>query len=359
MKLFRLIAINILVLLILAGISASGIELWVRMQPRNVFVEFDPILGLRLQPGAEGIYRGLFFLAPNPYINTPVRINSYGIRGPEITIEKPPGSHRVLVLGDSFVQAFEVDNKDTFSALLEKKAREESSSLVEFIPMGVMGYGTAQELLWLRANVAKFKPDLVILMVFLYNDVMENSRSLHYSGARPYFELEGDSLTLVALPTKLNRFKYWAAEHMRSYYLYKEIGYRSGPIRRVLNLLGLDSNPLGEKQSSKIVGLNHSRGFKLTFALIEEMRRVAADAGSPLVIAYHGTYPTGLERDSESLLAAFCDENKFECVNLNGDLRASKENFIPQDDHWSVAGHKLVAEILWKRWSRHFLGPTR
>ena len=360
MKLLRLVAINFLVFIALLGASFVAIELWARMQPRSMFVEFDPLLGFRLKPSVEGVYRGLSALTPNPYIRTPVRINSLGLRGPEITLKKPLGTRRVLVLGDSFVEAFEVSYEETFYARLERMAQEHTKHPVEIIPMGVMGYGTAQELLWLREHGTKFQPDLVILLLFLGNDVIDNSRALHFSGGRPYFDLEGDALKLVSLPNAVNRYKYWAAEHIRSFLLYKELGSRFSSFRKILDRFSLDNNAgRGGGAAPTASDPKVYQAFQLTFALIKGLRQTTTAMGSPLLVAYYGDYKTELPQDAQTLTANFCATEALECLNLNPYVTRDEQNVVPGDGHWSVAGHRVVADSLWRQWNHYFIGPDK
>jgi hypothetical protein len=91
----------------------------------SIFWVQDPLLGWRHEPNAEGTYVG-----PRPWPvewSTPLRINSLGLRGPELEAV-PPGGYRVLALGDSLTAAFEVPYEETFTALLEEKLTERSTT---------------------------------------------------------------------------------------------------------------------------------------------------------------------------------------------------------------------------------------
>lgn len=50
----------------------------------------------------------------------PVHINAHGTRGPEFQIEKPPGTFRILSLGDSRTFGWGVADEDTYSRRLEQ-----------------------------------------------------------------------------------------------------------------------------------------------------------------------------------------------------------------------------------------------
>lgn len=129
-----------------------------------------------------------------------VRVNSTGFRGPEITTEKAEGVFRIAVLGDSFVEALQVEENATLPFQIQQllnSANGIPTRNYEVINCGVSGYGTAQELLMLRHHVLHLKPDAVLLAVYPENDIRNNLRNLENDPARPYFTIdEHDSLIL-------------------------------------------------------------------------------------------------------------------------------------------------------------------
>jgi len=136
----------------------------------EIFWQEDPLLGWAHTPNSESVYVG-----PRPWpveFSAPVRINSLGLRGPEIT-ELPENGYRVMVLGDSLVAAFEVPWQQTFSALLEAEMNREFDFPVQVINAGVRGYGTDQSYLYYKERGSLLRPDLVI---FIHggNDAADN-----------------------------------------------------------------------------------------------------------------------------------------------------------------------------------------
>ena len=144
----------------------------------------------RLRAGASGwwIAEGRAF----------VSINSDGLRDREHVIPKPPNVFRVAILGDSFTEALQVDLHDTYWKVAEKSLQTRQLNgepEIEFVNFGVMGHGTAQELLMLRHYVWKYDPDLV-LVAFCHNDIQNNSRKLGGGEMRPYYVLRDNALHL-------------------------------------------------------------------------------------------------------------------------------------------------------------------
>src|ERR1700749_992120 len=156
-----------------------------------VFYQPDEVRGYSLRPGMEGWYRkeGEAF----------IRINSDGLRDREHAKQKPPGVFRIAVVGDSYAEAFQVEQEKAFWSVLERRLQDcqaLAGRKVEVINFGVSGYGTAQELLTLREKVWNYSPDLVLLAVTTNNDVLDNSRALKVTDEIPYFVMSGDQLTL-------------------------------------------------------------------------------------------------------------------------------------------------------------------
>lgn len=138
------------------------------------------------------------------------RINALGLRDRERTYEKPVGTKRVLLLGDSITEAMQVPLENTFATLLEDNLRARGES-IEVVNTGVAAYSTDNELEYFRTEGKRFAPDLVVLVFNVVNDVAENSRALQSRvyEARPdmmpkkaFFQLDAEgSLVREPLPT--------------------------------------------------------------------------------------------------------------------------------------------------------------
>lgn len=104
----------------------------------------------------------------------PIRTNSLGLRSPEIERQKPAGTTRILVLGDSVAFGWGLRGEDTFaSQLASLLATVYPDKRFEVINAGVSGYGTWQELDWLKQTGIALQPDVVIVQAHL-NDAADN-----------------------------------------------------------------------------------------------------------------------------------------------------------------------------------------
>lgn len=102
--------------------------------------------------------------------------NAQGFRADrDFTYDKPAGVFRVLVLGDSHTQGFEVHQNESYSAVLEKLLRDRGIK-AEVINAGVSGFGTAEQLVMLENEGLRYKPDAVVVGFFA-NDYEDSARS--------------------------------------------------------------------------------------------------------------------------------------------------------------------------------------
>lgn len=133
------------------------------------FVEPSLVSGRANKPNTEGWKRASEF-------TTWVRVNSKGLRGPEIDYAKAAGVHRILVLGDSFTFALQVAEEETFVARLAGRLNDSRAPLrIETINAGTDGWSTANEYAWLVSEGYRYEPDLVLVMFFEGNDPGDNA----------------------------------------------------------------------------------------------------------------------------------------------------------------------------------------
>lgn len=131
---------------------------------------------LRLMPRASFHHRSREF----DYV---FRTNSLGLRGPEYPFAKPPGVRRVIVVGDSFVAGYGVAEEHLLTVRLEDELNSPAAapsglgakpvSRTEIVNVGRSGSSTVRELDLYEMLGRKFSPDIVILVYFYGNDLVE------------------------------------------------------------------------------------------------------------------------------------------------------------------------------------------
>ncbi|HUG52910.1 MAG TPA: SGNH/GDSL hydrolase family protein [Vicinamibacteria bacterium] len=155
------------------------------------YMEHDPHRGWRHRPGARATYRRREY-------TTDVAINAQGLREAERHYVAPPGTFRVLALGDSFVEGYTVAYEQTVTQAAEK-ALSRPGCPVEVLNAGHAGYGTDQEYLFYRDEGVKYRPQVVLLFLF-YNDIFSNTVSNYFGSPKPLLAVRHGALVLTNEP---------------------------------------------------------------------------------------------------------------------------------------------------------------
>ena len=187
--------INVSLLVVVCVLGLGALELTARYLDRpKAGQEFENIADLRAAMRTSGQHKAqsdgsspfvdiisenpsdkiLYELRPNlktTFTSVPIRTNSFGMRGPEVSKEKPAGTYRIALLGDSFAFGWGVEENETFATVLEKtlNATGSGSKRYEVLNFGVPGYSTFQEVEIFRTKGIEFHPDAV-LVYFIDND---------------------------------------------------------------------------------------------------------------------------------------------------------------------------------------------
>jgi len=154
---------------------------------------FSPTLGWDKPPGGDQWIR-------REEYNVHILLNAKGLRGPDRDYPKPPGTRRILMLGDSFAEGYYVDEEATARAVLERRLNQRGCAKYEVVNAAVPGYSTDQEYLLYLEEAHRYEPDLVAVF-FYYNDLYYNTQGVGTAGRpKPYFVLAGNQLLLRNSP---------------------------------------------------------------------------------------------------------------------------------------------------------------
>jgi len=296
------------------------------------------------------------------------KINAEGFRDDEHNKEK--SRLRILALGDSYFAGHEVSFEDSFLAQLEQKLN------VEIVKMGIGGYGTTQErMLWEEKGV-QYQPDIVLLGVYLLNDVSDEA----FFPAK-YCLHNGNLIDCdLAEGTWPAQLLVVAAEHS----LFARL-----TIHSVRNWLAPSTSQSEEREglfryANSAIALYQTtwkpwvaKGFQILQENIVDLdRSVTAHQGTLVVILipaesqiYDWQWTEYVERFSLRAaeydrfkviqrLTAFLTEKEIRYIDLLPQLRQAGEtdpDLHPGHWHWSVKANALVADIVEKYLRSHRL----
>jgi hypothetical protein len=132
----------------------------------GVWAEGHPVVGHYHIPGATAWIR-------EPEFTTYLRFNRFGLRGPEIPTEKLSAIRRVLLLGDSFLEAKQVSEQDALPDRLNVRLQDGMAPPTELLNAGTFDWSQVHEHLYLRHAGPILRPDLVLQFFYVGNDVSD------------------------------------------------------------------------------------------------------------------------------------------------------------------------------------------
>jgi hypothetical protein len=322
--------------------------------------------------------------------------NSLGFRGGEL---RPDHDVRVVVYGNSNIQASFSDLDASFPYRLEQELQALTGRNVEVINGGVVGMGPDQSLLRLKRDIDGLAPDVVIFHVFADNDfgnlirnrlfdldpsgsliLTEHERTVDDHLIRAYDRSFLSTLLIVRAAAKVwnavrpgdgkhgvgridtgeELLDYMLEENARQYAVYESSG--AGQYSHFADLYDADIavHPRSESATAKI---------RLMDAVLREAGETARSAGATLFVVIQpsqidltknsmlsyevlGKYPhyrpDNLSRAVENILA----RRGIGGINLFHAFAAQSAEdlyFKGDDDHWNDTGQSLAARLTAER----------
>jgi hypothetical protein len=216
--------------------------------------------------------------------------NSHGYRDLERTLAKPPGTRRVVSLGDSFAWGASVEFEDAYPQRLERALTRRRHEPWQVVNLALPGMNTVDEEGQLRTEGLAYAPD-VVLLGFVLND-SEDERAAEARRAIDWVEARSDRPGLLSHSALLTMVKtrLWAtAENRRRVRGYKSMYADDAPgwvaARRALKEMGALSRERGVPLVVAIFPLfGNPLDERYPFADIHaKVAQAAAEAGAKVV----------------------------------------------------------------------------
>jgi len=317
-----------------------------------IYVEFNPDIGWLHIPNASGWDAEPAILKDGQPVPSTrlfdVNINSFGFRDEQWKVRGKQGVQRIAFLGDSYVFGAGLAEHKRFSELLE-------SETCQALNFGVSGYSTDQELLLYRSHVKQFKPDLVVLSLFIGNDVEDNAVPFpaNTTKSKPYFVLDGNQLELKNFPVNENQQE--QADERQAYFLLEAKRWLNQNLYSYTFIVGLlRSVPF---TNSLLVSAEKTQDFapalELTAAIVEQLRDEARQQNAELLVLIIPS-PNQLSKGDDKrnpwvpYLSEKLDQAGVSYIDLLEEFKKlPNENFyFALDEHLDNHGNEKVAELL-------------
>jgi hypothetical protein len=191
-----------------------------------------------------------------------------------------------------------------------------------------MGYGTDQQLIAARADIARLREGDLLVIVSYLNDFVDLLRKSHSGRAKPWFELADGELI----------------EHPA------EVGFAES-VRDQSYLLARLFQELAEAKAAPTPAEHRTSGH-LYRRIVEQETADPISRGVQVLIAYHGSPVLSrardrtLERAAEIAFTRLCGKPEIDCVSIDLALKASKTPVFQPDGHWNAAGNAIAAAAI-------------
>jgi hypothetical protein len=305
----------------------------------------DPVLFLEPEPGFTGEAHAVGY-------DVTLRFNELGVRGGPLT-----GDRRWMAVGDSFTLSPQMDEEDTFVALLAEKAG------VTVVNAGVDGYSTWQALERYRRLDDAVGSDTVILTFFLGNDLTDNEvypgivqTVKDRKGPPPVHEptrlkisavqrlLFDHSVLFAYIRVSQRREQMMAGKDPNAQRFGHELEIFSKRGQgKLAQLVDLAATPLAQLKEEAA-----TRGDRLLVAVAPPVYALDAELAAGTLEVF-GIQETEVAPDAprQAVMARLQRLGIASC-DLTPALAAlgSRRAYLRFDGHWSAAGHEAVAGAL-------------
>ena len=363
----RRILLPILALLLGTVAGLAAIEIGLRSYASYVrsreqmdpgFLIFDPQIGWRMAANWSGRHRHYDF-------DVSYSTNEQGLRGPwpASSAGATPAATRHLFLGDSFTFGLGVNDNETF---VQRLGLADPSTI--YLNAAVAGFSTDQEFLLLKERLAEWHVDKMTLVVYLANDLFDNTLRypLQANMGKPLFTLESGTLQLMNVPVLLQPKPEEEQRRTLATVVLGEEAARRQETSWMTRWQIARSTGLAEKTSSEALAQIPERlryPMDLFVRLIQEMHHLSeANHVAMSVLLMPGRSYVELP---ESFSAQFQEFLRAEIVRRQSELgvpvtdlmsqlraeypRSKQRLFYPNEGHLTAVGHQVVADLLRKK----------
>lgn len=323
------------------------------------YLQPDPKLGFSGIPNKRVTWRTEGF--------SRVQLNELGLPDVHRSLDKDPSKTRVAVIGDSYIEALQVDPDKNMCTVLERENKN-----LEVLNFGTSAYNLGQMYLRLREQVLRYHPDIVIIAMRpngVFGLVPEPKGG--FLAARPTFYLtpEGKLAESNAIQEewqksregKRIRTTSWLRAHSRIWGvvslvmqdLQSSMANLPKPAAVPVATTGADKPPtelaVGRKDPNDPNTAKATKYYwPIADALIGKAKSACDAAGAKLVLVripktgdYQNDFETAMLRDTAERLS-------IPLVETDAAFAASalKGKRLFYDVHLTAAGHQLLAELL-------------
>jgi lysophospholipase L1-like esterase len=294
-------------------------------------------LAYLLRPGLETTQFGI-----------PVRVNRFGLRGPEIAPAPAPGVRRVLMLGDSLMFGTGLAEAETLSSAVQARLNADGPPLYEVLNAGVPGYNTGSEVRLFERLGGALTPWAAVLAVSLndFRDAPQLSPVgfLTYRPEPPRLADHSEFLVLLRWALEYRQGKLWHQFMQRA----EDASARRDPERVARSSAAVDR--WVQKQHLEFYSAPDPARLSAIRTALAELRALAAARGIRLLVAI---FPEGFQvgvsnpdLTPQRVWQDACRATGVTCVDLHAAFAAEGGDLFQDTQHPNARGHVVASAII-------------
>lgn len=344
--------------IVLLGLNLGFIEVCLRLfnyvYPTSIFYRED-----------YNQYRGVPLSDSYGY-----KLNSHGFKDVEYQVVKKPGTYRIVGIGDSFTFSVAPYPYNFLTLLEDTLHTMPALPPVELINMGICSTGPPHYLSIITEEALPLEPDMIVLSLFMGNDIAESSRdsrkrklftysylasSLYYiykivsgmnQGGTP--TSYGDGYTYCDSCSTIKPERYLDIENQRSYVFQRNNAAFERHVKDAMYYL------------TKIDQLCKRQHIKLVVVLLPDEMQI--DTNLRERVRAYGKIPAAAWDNAQPnrVLSAALEKAGVPVVDLLNDFVAQPRGaplYLPNDSHWNIRGNRVAKDVLAARLPHLIIEP--
>jgi hypothetical protein len=288
------------------------------------------------------------------------KYNSCGHRAAMDCGQKPPGTYRIVMMGSSYAEGYTVSYEQSFGALLPRLLSRDTGRRIELYNEG-MAWGSPHSVALRFDEVLAAQPDLILWPMTPWDidnvgvtvpPVGENAPTNTANGT--------EWQRIMAELTRKRDFAAFLSRSSRAFFMMQHLLYESESIYLSHSISGTDRYTPSLQDEPGAEWQDHLREYD---SYVAQMTARAKAGGVPLVVIALPRHAQAVMIAADAApaglnLFAFGDQLQ-RIVERNGgiyvdvlrefrDLPNVNSAFYPVDQHLTVAGQAMVADIIAK-----------
>ena len=272
-----------------------------------------------------------------------------------------------LLVGDSFVQAAQVNLEDGWGRKLDQLFQQNQAN-IKVLSLGIPGAGIATEFELIKQYTPKSQPKIIYFSFLVDNDIFNNHPELEAKQDKPFYQLQNDQLHLIWKESSEQESIILKNSHLTRW-IHRKLWKKKEGKRRMTKGDGVPLNfhvhktpptklwqeswETTQKAFTELSNYCNEHNIELKIVLTPAHWQVSPSKAERLKKQFPLMKNWDIENYAYQRSATILQELGLTTIDLYPQFRNHPDPdllYFPIDAHWTKEGHALAAEILYTNW---------